>query len=57
MGTIPMALGGKIKMWKYNKYLQYPIHIKKKDLKMAKYLITQFGGANGEFAAAMRYFS
>ena len=24
---------------------------------MAKYLITQFGGANGELAAAMRYFS
>ena len=24
---------------------------------MAKYLLTQFGGANGELAAAMRYFS
>jgi len=23
-------------MWKYNKYLQYPIHIKKKDLKGKK---------------------
>ena len=55
MGTIPMALGGKIKMWKYNKYLQYPIHIKKKDLKMAKYLITQYGGPYGELGAALRY--
>lgn len=55
MGTITMALGGKIKMWKYNKYLQYPIHIKKKDLKMAKYLITQYGGPYGELGAALRY--
>lgn len=44
-------------MFKYTKHLNYPISITKKDLKMAKYLITQFGGANGELAAAMRYFS
>lgn len=31
-------------MWKYVKTLQYPIDIKKKDLRMAKYLITQYGG-------------
>lgn len=31
-------------MWKYVKTLQYPIDIKKKDLKMAKYLVTQYGG-------------
>ena len=42
-------------MWKYVKSLQYPVNIKKKDLKMAKYLITQYGGANGELAAALRY--
>ncbi len=42
-------------MWKYVKTLQYPINIKKKDLKMAKYLVTQYGGANGELAAAWRY--
>ena len=42
-------------MWKYVKSLQYPINIKKKDLKMAKYLVTQYGGANGELAAALRY--
>ena len=42
-------------MWKYVKSLQYPINIKKKDLKMAKYLVTQYGGANGELGAALRY--
>ena len=44
-------------MFKYVKHTNYPINIKKKDVKMAKYLITQFGGANGELGAAMRYFS
>ena len=42
-------------MWKYEKKLEYPINIKKKDLKMAKYLVTQYGGSNGELAAALRY--
>ena len=42
-------------MWKYEKTLQYPVNIKNKDLKMAKYIITQFGGANGELAALLRY--
>ena len=46
-----------LNMFKYVKHLNYPINIKKKDLKMAKLLITQFGGANGELAAALRYFS
>ena len=56
-----MAYGlGKVRMenmFKYDKKLAYPINITKKDLKMAKYLITQFGGPNGELSAAMRYFS
>ena len=42
-------------MFKYEKKLQYPVNIKKKDLKMAKYLVTQYGGANGELGAALRY--
>ena len=42
-------------MWKYEKRLQYPVNIKKKDLKLAKYLVTQYGGSNGELAAAFRY--
>ena len=44
-------------MFKYEKKLNYPVNLKKKDLKMAKYLITQFGGSNGELGAALRYFS
>lgn len=31
-------------MFKYAKRLQYPINIKKKDINMAKQLITQYGG-------------
>ena len=44
-------------MWKYEKKLQYPVDIKKKDLRMARYLVTQYGGSNGELAAAWRYYS
>ena len=42
-------------MWKYVKTLEYPVNIKKKDLRMAKYVVTQYGGSNGELAAAWRY--
>ncbi len=42
-------------MWKYEKKLQYPIDIKSKDLRFAKVLVTQYGGSNGELAAALRY--
>lgn len=43
-------------MYKYQKMLAYPINVKKKDLKMAKYIITQLGGPAGEMGAALRYF-
>jgi len=42
-------------MFSYQKRLQYPVNIKKKDLRMAKYLVTQYGGPNGELGAALRY--
>ncbi len=42
-------------MFKYVKMLQYPINIKKKDIKMAKYILSQYGGPQGELAAALRY--
>ena len=42
-------------MFKYEKMLEYPINIKRKDLKMAKLLSDQLGGANGELAASLRY--
>lgn len=51
------GLGRVIDMFKYDKKLPYPINIRKKDIKMAKYLLTQFGGANSELGAALRYFS
>lgn len=44
-------------MYKYTKMLPYPVDIKKKDLRMAKYIITQLGGYAGELGAALRYFS
>ncbi len=44
-------------MFKYVKHLTYPINITKKDLKMAKYIVTQFGGPAGELGATLRYFS
>ena len=44
-------------MWIYQKTLQHPVNLKNTDLKMAKYLITQFGGPNGELAASLRYLS
>ena len=42
-------------MWKYDKKLQYPINIQSKDLAFTKVLVTQYGGSNGELAAALRY--
>jgi len=48
-------LGGTKIMWKFVKMLEYPVNIKKKDLRLAKYLVTQYGGSNGELAAAFRY--
>lgn len=42
-------------MFCYEKKSQYPININKKNLKMAKAILTQYGGANGELAAALRY--
>ena len=44
-------------MWVYEKRLEYPIDIKRKNLKFAKVLITQFGGANSELVSALRYIS
>ena len=42
-------------MWIYEKKLQYPVRVNGKDVKMAKYLITQYGGPDGELSAALRY--
>lgn len=42
-------------MWNYQKNLEYPVKIKNKDLRMAKFLVTQYGGPDGELGAALRY--
>ena len=42
-------------MWYYVKTLEYPINLKSKDLQMAKFLISQYGGPDGELSAALRY--
>jgi len=42
-------------MWLYEKKLEYPVNIRKKDLKMAKFLMSQYGGPDGELAASLRY--
>ena len=44
-------------MWTYNKVLQYPVNIKCPDPKLAKVIISQFGGPDGELAASLRYLS
>lgn len=42
-------------MWVYEKKLQYPVKVSKCDPRMAKLLLEQYGGADGELAAALRY--
>lgn len=42
-------------MWVYEKKLQYPVRVSKCDPLMAKFLMEQYGGADGELAAALRY--
>ncbi|MGE7766186.1 manganese catalase family protein [Peribacillus sp. NPDC096540] len=42
-------------MWVYEKKLQYPVRVSNCNPRLAKYLIEQYGGADGELAAALRY--
>ena len=44
-------------MWTYNKILQYPINIKCKNPRLAKVIISQYGGPDGELGASLRYLS
>lgn len=44
-----------VSIWIYEKKLQYPVKVSKCDPKLAKFLIEQYGGADGELAAALRY--
>lgn len=42
-------------MWYYQKKLQYPVRVGTCNPRLAKFLIEQYGGADGELAAALRY--
>jgi len=42
-------------MWIYQKKLQHPVRVSQPDVKMAKFLLTQYGGPDGELSAALRY--
>jgi len=44
-------------MWQYQKLVQYPVKIKNPDPELAKLIITQYGGPDGELGASLRYLS
>ncbi len=44
-------------MFVYEKKLQYPIQIKTPNARLAKIIITQYGGSDGELGASLRYLS
>ena len=44
-------------MWLYEKRLEYPINITQPNAKMASFIISQYGGPDGEMGASMRYLS
>ncbi len=44
-------------MWAYEKKLQYPVKIARPNPALAKVIMTQFGGPDGELGGATRYLS
>ncbi len=44
-------------MWSYDRKLQYPVKISRPDPALAKLIMSQFGGPDGELSASMRYLS
>ena len=44
-------------MFVYEKKLQYPVKIKNPNPALAKFIISQYGGPDGELGASMRYLS
>ena len=58
MGHGASSLGKELLlMWNYEKRLQFPIHIKEPNAKLAQFIISQYGGPDGELGASMRYLS
>ena len=44
-------------MFVYEKKLQYPVRIKNPNPALAKFIISQYGGPDGELGASLRYLS
>ena len=44
-------------MWIYEKKLEYPVKIKNTNPGLAKLILTQYGGPDGEIGASLRYLS
>lgn len=44
-------------MWIYEKKLEFPVKITQPDARLAKIMIEQYGGADGELGASLRYLS
>ena len=44
-------------MFIYKKSLQYPVRIKNPNPALAKFIISQYGGPDGELGASLRYLS
>lgn len=44
-------------MFVYEKKLQYPVRIKQNNPALAKIIISQYGGPDGELGASLRYLS
>ena len=44
-------------MFVYEKKLQYPVNIKNPNPALAKIIISQYGGPDGELGASLRYLS
>lgn len=44
-------------MWTYEQRLEYPVKITKTCPRTAQYIISQYGGPDGELAASLRYLS
>ncbi len=42
-------------MWVYEKKLEVPVRVTAPNPKLAKYVITQYGGPEGELSASLRY--
>ena len=44
-------------MWTYERKLQYPVKITRPNPEMAKFIMSQYGGPDGEAGASLRYLS